>query len=172
MKKALAFTTVLLVVACACADFMELFASAEQSSPATVGGSQRRLEVPELPEDLSPQALYHLESWLRRARQDERVSPPRRDIFRKATEPDPASPVPVGAPSSTEAVRPQLVGFIFAGGPDGEKSPSAAVRFEGRMLLVRVGDSVGTYRLKRMVVGEEIELVDPTTGETIRLLLN
>jgi hypothetical protein len=41
------------------------------------------------------------------------------------------------------------------------------------MLLVREGDIVGAYRVKRMVVGEEIELTTgETTGETIRLLLN
>jgi hypothetical protein len=147
-----------------------VFASALLVAVYVAEGNPRRPEVPEPPEDLSPQALVHLDSWLRRVRQDQGVSPPRRNIFRKVTEPGPESPLHVVPPSSPEASRPQLVGFIFAGGPDGEESPSAAVRFEGRMFLVKVGDSVGPYRVKRMVVGEEIELED--AGETIRLLLN
>ena len=170
MRKALVFASALLVVVYAGSDFVEFSASAEQSPAATAEGNQRRPEVPELPEDLSPQALVHLEGWLRRARQDEGVSPPRRNIFLRVTAPDPASPQLVVALSSPEASRPQLVGFIFAGRPEGEESPLAAVRFEGRMLLVRAGDSVGKYRVKRMVVGEEIELED--AGETIRLPLN
>jgi len=152
MRKALVFASALLVLAYA------------------VEGKPRRPEVLELPEDLSPQALVHLESWLRRTKRDDGVSPPRRDIFRTIVELDAASPLPFVAPSSPEAIRPQLVGFIFAGGADGEMSPSAAVRYEGRMSLVKEGDSVGPYRVKRMVVGEEIELI--AADETIRLLLN
>ncbi len=173
MRKALLLASALVVVAFAGSGLLELFASMLQSRAATVDENRRRPGVPELPEDLSSQALVHLEGWLRRVRQDEGVSPPRRDIFRKVTEPDPVNPLPIAQQSSPEASPLQLVGFIFSGGPEGEENPSAAVRFEGRMLLVREGDSVGAYRVKSMVVGEEIELTTgETTGETIRLLLN
>jgi hypothetical protein len=122
--------------------------------------------------DLSLEALGHLESWLRRVRDDGGRKAPKRDIFRKVTEPvSVVSSEPPVSPSPPEAGPLRLVGFIFSGGTTGEENPLAAVRYEERMWLVRPGDSIGTYRVERLVVGEEIHLVDPDSGETIRLVL-
>jgi hypothetical protein len=122
--------------------------------------------------DLSSEALGHLDNWLRRVRDDWGRKALKRDIFRKVTEPASVVSIePTVSPSPPEAGPLRLVGFIFSGGSMGEENPLAAVRYEGRMWLVRPGDSIGTYRVERLVVGEEIHLVDPDTGETVRLVL-
>jgi hypothetical protein len=70
---------------------------------------------------------------------------------------------------SVELDRPRLTGFVFSGGRIDQ--PVAAIRFEGRMWLVGVGEQVGPFRVEDMEVGEEATLVHEESGESLRLTI-
>lgn len=168
MRRALVFILVVGLVVVVWLGFSHPLASPLQDGDGQAGMP----DLPDLAEELTPEGLAHLEIWLQRESDDERTGAPRRNIFRKAADPAPAVLSESGvSPSPPDSSPLRLVGFIFSGGTMGDEHPQAAVRFEGRMWLVRPGDSVGIYRVERLVVGEEIHLVHADSGEKIRLVL-
>jgi hypothetical protein len=67
-----------------------------------------------------------------------------------------------------------LSGFVLAR-PELEADVSrrvlAALRFEGELRLLKVGDLVGGFRVERIDAPESVLLVDERTGESLRLFL-
>ena len=123
----------------------------------------------DLPGGFSEEVLARLEDWLTT---EPAVQPafPTRDIFRKASTPDRIVSGPVSAPEPrTEAVLPRLTGFVLEGP---QRGPVAAIRYEGRMWLVAVNDTMGPYRVEKLIAGEEVLLVEVESGEEILLTLN
>lgn len=119
-------------------------------------------------EGLSEETLRNLEHWLRRAPTTEGRRSVARDLFREDGVPAPPSrPAPTAEAPEAGVDLPSLKGFVYEAG-----GPVAAIRFRGRMWLVRVGDSLSTYRVDKMTAGEEVQLVDEGTGELLLLKLN
>jgi hypothetical protein len=127
-----------------------------------------------IPERLHEEALPRLMQWLQADESSARPLPSR-DIFRRGapvavapTTTAPATPVTSERePFASE--QPRLTGFVFGGGRIDE--PVAAIRFDGRMWLVGVGEQVGPFRVEDMVVGEEATLVHQDSGESLRLTI-
>jgi hypothetical protein len=80
-------------------------------------------------------------------------------------------PVALSVPVANE---PSLAGFVLAR-PELEKDLSrrvlAALRFEGELRLVKIGDVVGSFRVEGIEARESVVLVDRTTGERLQLFL-
>ncbi len=123
------------------------------------------------PAGFSEETIGHLENWFRKMEASESGSKRAalRDIFRRGTEPERASPAPTEAREPiVEVVLPRLTGFVFEGG---QRGPVAAIRYDGRMWLVEAGDTIGPYRIESLVAGEEVVLVELESGEELKLLL-
>jgi len=137
-------------------------------------------------DELSSSDITRLESWLasepapRPARNlftdgavsTEPADPPR--LTRQSLappEPSPASPSGVNEPSSP---RPRLTGFVIAR-PELETNVNrrvlAALRFEGELLLVGVGEVVGSYRVEEIDARESVLLIHEESGERLKLFL-
>lgn len=136
-------------------------------------------------DDFSDDEVARLERWLAR----KQSLPPQRDPFfsHHLAETGPASMPAVehpsvgrseGEPASKDVVdspgTPTLTGFVLSR-PELEKDLSrrvlAAVRFEGELRLVKIGDVVGPFRVERIDARERVVLVDRTTGERLQLFL-
>ena len=124
------------------------------------------------PAGFSEETIGHLENWFRKVEASEGGSTKTtiRDIFRKWTEPERATPAPaVAAEPIFEVVMPRLTGFVLEGG---NRPSVAAIRYEGRMWLVEAGDLIGPYRVEKLIAGEEVLLVEVDSGEELLLTLN
>jgi hypothetical protein len=133
-------------------------------------------------EALSPSDVADLEKWLRR----EAAPPPSRNLFSEAAPPAeaslnpelPAPPEP-SLPELVSEVEPsspplRLTGFVIARPelePDVNRRVLAALRFEGELRLVGVGDVIGSYRVEEVDARERVLLVHQETGERMELLL-
>lgn len=142
-----------------------------------VWGIERSLD----PMTLEPREVARLRAWLARAD----VRPPAsRHLFLSGPEVDtierrapyevPAPPEPVVAELEPEQDIPVLSGFVLAR-PELEADVTrrvlAALRFEGELRLLKVGDLVGGFRVERIDAPESVLLVDERTGESLRLFL-
>lgn len=132
--------------------------------------------------ELAPSDVAQLERWLSGNGQE----PPARNPFaavvdgdepssREPGEPLTPAPVQVVAPlAAPGSDLPRLSGYVLAR-PELEADVNArilaAIRFEGELRLVRVGDSVGPYRVERIAARESVVLVDERTGERVKLYL-
>ncbi len=135
---------------------------------------------------LSPSDVARLEDWLTRE------PPPRpgRDLFFEgagdvAPEPPPMAPESSAAPEASDAPppdarephssRPQLTGFVIAR-PEMETDVNrrvlAALRFEGELRMVGLGDVIGSYRVEEIDSRVSVLLVHQETGERLRLSLD
>jgi hypothetical protein len=69
---------------------------------------------------------------------------------------------------------PKLTGFVIAR-PELETEVDrrvlAALRFEGELRLLGVGDAIGPYRVEEIDARESILLVDQESGERLKLFL-
>ncbi len=131
-------------------------------------------------DELSPSDIARLEGWLA----SEPAPRPGRDLFSEgavSTEPDPTAlapeypspPSPSGA-NEPSSPRPRLTGFVIAR-PELERDVNrrvlAALRFEGKLLLLGVGEVVGSYRVEEIDARESILLVHEKSGERVKLYL-
>lgn len=127
----------------------------------------------QLPGGISEEAIARLERWTRKVGVSETPSQmtPSRDIFRTAYEPVPLTPPPatVPQPGISAAVLPRLTGFVLERTQGG---PVAAISYEGRMWLVEESDTMGPYRVEKLIAGEEVLLVEVESGEELLLTLN
>jgi hypothetical protein len=137
-------------------------------------------------DELSPLDIARLEGWLA----SEPAPRPGRDLFsegavstvaavppRLARE-SPALPEPSTPPSSganePSSPRPRLTGFVIARPEletDVNRRVLAALRFEGELLLVGVGEVVGSYRVEEIDAKESVLLVHQESGERLKLFL-
>ena len=135
--------------------------------------------------ELSPTEVSKLTQWLSR----EPRPRPDRDIFsfEVAAAPGEASsitrvpelasreilredPEPDAAPAEPE--RPVLTGFVLARPelePDVRRRVLAALRYQGEVRLVMVGDTIGDYVVERMEARASVTLTRADTGELIQL---
>lgn len=137
-------------------------------------------------DELSSSDITRLESWLA----SEPAPGPARNLFSEGavstapedsprlareiparSEPPTPSPSGVIEPSSP---RPRLTGFVIAR-PELETNVNrrvlAALRFEGELLLVGVGEVVGSYRVEEIDARESVLLVHQESGERLKLFL-
>jgi hypothetical protein len=146
----------------------------EHQNPTMQGGEQLPPADPELPGGFTEEAIGRLERWLRRteASSSRLEMTALRDIFRTTAEPIQMTP-PSSDTSESEPevapVLPRLTGFILEGARGGLV---AAIEYEGRMWLVEVGDTIGRYRVEKLVAGEEVVLIEVESGEEILLTLD
>jgi hypothetical protein len=137
-------------------------------------------------EELSPADLAGLESWLaiernrRPARnlfselEDVPAEPAAPRIIRESSPPLEPPPLPPSAASLTASFSPRLTGFVIARPEleaDVNRRVLAALRFEGELRLVGVGDVVGSYRVEEIDARESVLLVHEESGERLRLFL-
>jgi len=132
---------------------------------------------------LPPSEIAELEKWLA----VEPAPAPARNLFADAAEPtepeepalireSPALPEP-SLPSPVEPSSPpppRLTGFVIARAelePDVERRVLAALRFEGELRLVGVGELVGSYRVEEIDARESVVLVHQESGERLELFL-
>ncbi len=132
---------------------------------------------------LSPSEIADLETWLA----IEPAPAPARNLFSDAaapTEPEgpallresPSLPEP-SLPSPVEPSLPpppRLTGFVIARAElesDVDRRVLAALRFEGELRLVGVGELVGSYRVEEIDARESVVLVHQESGERLELFL-
>ena len=131
--------------------------------------------------ELSPTEVSKLTQWLSR----EPRPRPDRDIFSfEVAEapgdggsvtrvPEPASPqMLVEDPEPAESEQPVLTGFVLARPelePDVRRRVLAALRYQGEVRLVMVGDTIGEYVVERMEARASVTLTRADTGELIQL---
>ena len=132
---------------------------------------------------LSPSEVADLETWLA----IEPAPAPARNLFSNAAAPtetqepalvrespappEPSLPSPVEPSSPTV---PRLTGFVIARAelePDVDRRVLAALRFEGELRLVGVGEFVGSYRVEEIDARESVLLVHQESGERLELFL-
>lgn len=135
-------------------------------------------------EELSAADVAQLETWLA----TEGDPRPVKDLF---SEGEALSPLPPPGPKSSRLAKvstsetsgaiepslpqpPRLTGFVIAR-PELEKNVGrrvlAALRFEGELRLVAVGETVGRYRVEEIDPRESVVLVHQETGERLKLFL-
>jgi hypothetical protein len=137
------------------------------------------------PEALSTAEIARLQSWLGR----EAGPAPGRDPFTaRALSPEPAlaalpamRPSEPAAPLASEALEappiaeaPTLTGFVIARPEletDVNRRVLAALRFEGSLRLLGVGDAIGSYRVEEIDARESVVLVNQESGERLMLFL-
>ena len=135
--------------------------------------------------ELSPTEVSRLNQWLS-------VEPrprPDRNIFSFRGDEAPTEAVPLARASEihppeipaedrkqdaepAEPERPVLTGFVLARPelePDVRRRVLAALRYEGEVHLVMVGDTIGDYVVDRMEARDSVTLSRVDTGERIRL---
>jgi hypothetical protein len=134
-------------------------------------------------EELSPADVAQLETWLATAGDPRPV----KDLFSEGEASSPPPPGPKisglarvstsessGASEPSLPPPPRLTGFVIAR-PELEKDVGrrvlAALRFEGELRLVAVGDTVGSYRVEEIAARESVVLVHQETGERLKLFL-
>ncbi len=87
-------------------------------------------------------------------------------------QPESAPPPSTGVAAAEKP--PTLAGFVLAR-PEVEKDLSrrvlAALKFEGEMHLVQIGDVIGSFRVERIDARDSVVLLDRTTGERLQLFL-
>jgi hypothetical protein len=69
---------------------------------------------------------------------------------------------------------PRLTGFVIARAElesDVDRRVLAALRFEGELRLVGVGELVGSYRVEEIDARESVVLVHQESGERLELFL-
>jgi hypothetical protein len=137
-------------------------------------------------EELAPEDIADLETWLA----SEPAPAPSRDLFsdRAVAIDSTAEPPAVEAapprlaevvPSAVETgepvpERPRLTGFVIARPelePDVHRRVLAAVRVEGELRLLAVGERAGPYRVEEIVAKERVLLVHLESGERLTLFL-
>jgi hypothetical protein len=137
-------------------------------------------------DELSPSNIASLEGWLA----NEPAPRPARDLFSEgsgSTEPaapprlareSPAPPEPSTLSSrganQPSSLPPRLTGFVIARPEletDVNRRVLAALRFEGQLLLVGVGEVVGSYRVEEIDARESVLLVHQQSGERLKLFL-
>ncbi len=128
--------------------------------------------------ELSPTEVSKLNEWL-----SQKPRPrPERDIFsfRGAEAPIEAGlltqaseiPPPEDPEHEVEPERPVLTGFVLARPelePDVRRRVLAALRYQGEVRLVMVGDTIGGYVVDRMEARDSVTLTRADTGERILL---
>lgn len=136
-------------------------------------------------EELSSGELAQLESWLAM----EREPLPGRNPFsvgeapgeeplpaligERPPQPEPSIPSPPQVESPTSPP-PRLTGFVIARAEletDIDRRVLAALRFEGELRLVGLGDVVGSYRVEEIEARESVLLVHEESGERLKLYL-
>jgi hypothetical protein len=140
-----------------------------------------RIERPVDPMELTPGEVARLSAWLASEDVSARGLPGRHPFQRRAdlaalaprAAPEPPPP-PEQSSAGYEPETPVLSGFVLAR-PELEADVSrrvlAALRFEGELRLLKVGDLVGGFRVERIDAPESVLLVDERTGEAFRLFL-
>ena len=132
--------------------------------------------------ELSPTEVSRLNQWL----SEERRPRPHRDIFSfggaearidavpltQASETPPPEASPEDPEQDVERERPLLIGFVLARPelePDVRRRVLAALRYEGEVRLVMVGDTIGDYVVDRIEARDSVTLTRADTGERTRL---
>jgi len=128
--------------------------------------------------ELSPTEVSSLNQWL----SAEPRSRPDRDIFSfrgveavpvtRVSELPPSALPPSEDRQEAEPERPVLTGFVLARPelePDVRRRVLAALRYEGEVRLVMVGDTIGAYVVDRMEARDSVTLTRADTGERILL---
>jgi hypothetical protein len=136
-------------------------------------------------DELTPLDIASLEGWLA----NEPAPRPARDLFSEgsgSTEPGAPPPLARESPAPPEPLTlsprgasqpsppPRLTGFVIARPEletDVNRRVLAALRFEGELLLVGVGEVVGSYRVEEIDARESVLLVHRESGERLKLLL-
>lgn len=131
------------------------------------------------PKNLAPSDVTRLALWL----SGDAHPKPVRNPFGAAVaveEPLMEEPFPTASPAEVEPLpgpdseRPRLSGYVLAR-PELEADVDlrvlAAIRFEGELRLVKVGDVFGPFRVERIAARESVVLVDERTGERVKLYL-
>jgi hypothetical protein len=134
-------------------------------------------------EDSSSSDIARIESWLAQ----EPAPLPSRDLFadRKLSavslpaplsRESPAPVTPAAAPSDqpSAAAPPRLTGFVIARPEvetDVDRRVLAAVRFEGELRLLGVGDAIGSYRVEAIEPRDSVVLINQESGERLKLFL-
>lgn len=136
-------------------------------------------------EELSPAEVALLESWLA----IEGGAPPAGNLFSEGEVPaepapprltreSPAPPEPstpeLSVANEPSSLPPRLTGFVMARPEletDVKRRVLAALRFEGELTLVGVGDVVGSYRVEEIDARESVVLVHQKSGERLKLFL-
>ena len=132
--------------------------------------------------ELSPTEVMRLNQWLSvepRARPDRNIFSFRGvkagiegvPLTRASEIPPPEIP-PDDRARVAEPERPVLTGFVRARPelePDVRRRVLAALRYEGEVRLVMVGDTIGDYVVDRMEARDSVTLTRADTGERIRL---
>jgi len=138
-------------------------------------------------DELSPQDIARLETWLA----SEPAPRPGRNLFSGgAVSTEPAedsprlareSPAPpeLSLPSLASASEPpspppRLTGFVIARPEletDVHRRVLAALRFEGELRLLGVGEVIGSYRVEEIDARESVLLVHEESGERLKLFL-
>jgi hypothetical protein len=140
-------------------------------------------------EDLSPQDIERLERWLA----SEPGPPPGADFFAgrgeetlagepRLTEtavshpPGEVVPAPdiLASSSAPDDELPRLTGFVTARPEvesDVRRRVLAAIRFEGELRLLGIGDRVGAYEIEEIDGVASVVLLDSETGERLKLSL-
>jgi hypothetical protein len=133
------------------------------------------------PMALEPGEVMRLRAWLARGEVPAHALPARHlfrrgdevEAFARTAPPEPPPPPDEGT-AEPERGTPVLSGFVLAR-PELEADVSrrilAALRFEGELRLLKVGDLVGRFRVERIDAPESVLLVDERTGESLRLFL-
>ena len=135
--------------------------------------------------ELSPDVVSTLERYLAQPR----APAPGRDLFSREAgggtsasnpaavavrEPEIEAPAATRVESEAMDEIPVLTGFVLARPElesDVRRRVLAAVRYGGELLLVKVGDDVGSYVVDRIEARESITLFHAATGETLLLRL-
>lgn len=145
------------------------------TAPSAYGGQLGTASTPpaepKLPQGLELGEIPRLVDWMTRATAS--APPPSRNIFRPApveTESVPAPGLalevdrtPVHLPTATvEDLK--LTGFIVRPRADGAPETLAVLRIGGEVYVVGEGELAGAYRLERIILGEEVVVVEAASG--------
>ena len=135
---------------------------------------------------LSPSDIAELEKWLA----NEAAPPPARNLFSESATSASASAEPaltsespalpgasissLASASEPSSPPPRLTGFVIARPelePDVNRRVLAALRFEGELRLVGLGELVGSYRVEEIDPRASVLLVHQESGERLKLFL-
>ncbi len=141
------------------------------------GGETKTLD------DFSSSDIAHIESWLAQ----DRAPLPSRDLFadRRLSAVSLAAPLPrespppamlAAAPSDQPSLPalPRLTGFVITRPEvetDVDRRVLAALRFEGELRLLGVGDAIGSYRVEEIEPRDSVVLINQESGERLKLFL-
>ncbi len=100
----------------------------------------------------------------------EEISPPR-ELSRPSPAPEPAT---AGHEPLISSGAPELTGFVIARPEletDVNRRVLAALRFEGELRLLGVGEAIGSYRVEEIEPRDSVVLVNQESGERLKLFL-